>query len=89
MDAKLDKDGDLWLKRAGKWKLQSCPYRSDGMMCGDHCPLLLEIANHPGVSNQGVQLHCITDPLHFNIVQDQRPRPSADEKETPEKELDK
>jgi hypothetical protein len=43
---KIDKDGALWIERAGKWKDQSCPHRF--YSCGDHCPLFSEPMREEG-----------------------------------------
>jgi len=43
MDAKFDKDGNLYLKRADKWKVQRCCLPGRGSSpCRDDCPLLVE-----------------------------------------------
>jgi hypothetical protein len=40
MKIKIDKDGYLWIERAGKMKKQFCPYDSiNEGYCGDWCPL--------------------------------------------------
>lgn len=40
MKIKIDKDGYLWLERAGVMKKQYCPHDPDlQMCCGDWCPL--------------------------------------------------
>jgi len=40
MEGKIDKKGNLWIKRKSKWKLQfhSC----EEVPCGDWCPLFWE-----------------------------------------------
>jgi hypothetical protein len=37
MKIKIDQDGDLWIKRAGRWVIQICPHHAGH--CGDLCPL--------------------------------------------------
>ena len=39
---KINKEGHLEIKRAGKFKLQSCPYKPEFHFCGDWCPLFYE-----------------------------------------------
>ena len=39
---KINKKGHLEIKRAGKFKLQSCPYGIEFCFCGDWCPLFQE-----------------------------------------------
>ena len=39
MKLKIDKDGNLHIERAGRWKKQTCPHAG---LCGDHCPLFGE-----------------------------------------------
>lgn len=47
MNIKIDKDGCLWIERAGKWKQQQCPYGDVELQnryghvptpCSDDCP---------------------------------------------------
>ena len=38
MKIKIDKDGQLAIERAGKFKGQGCPHDNDGAKCGDWCP---------------------------------------------------
>lgn len=42
MEIKIDEEGLLYVKRAGKWKGQVCPYHQTIQGCGDWCPLFLE-----------------------------------------------
>jgi transcription elongation factor Elf1 len=35
---KIDRDGWLWIERAGEMKIQECPYQSCTAKCGDWCP---------------------------------------------------
>ena len=39
---KINKEGHLEIKRAGKFKLQSCPRKPELHFCGDWCPLFHE-----------------------------------------------
>jgi len=34
---KIDEHGSLFIKRAGKWKKQYCPFGTPNS-CADHCP---------------------------------------------------
>jgi hypothetical protein len=38
MKGKIDRDGSLYLERAGKLKGQFCPHQKGLMNCGDWCP---------------------------------------------------
>ena len=43
MDGEINKDGFMYLNRAGSVKRQWCPYASNVKeRCGDHCPLFME-----------------------------------------------
>lgn len=42
MEIKIDKQGNLWIKRGGEWKKQYCPSTYDQPECGDWCPLFGE-----------------------------------------------
>ena len=43
MKIRIDKDGHLWLERAGEMRQQFCPHMpTDGGACGDWCPLFVE-----------------------------------------------
>ena len=42
MKGKINKQGHLAIKRAGKVKVQVCPYQQDDSICGDWCPLFAE-----------------------------------------------
>lgn len=42
MEIKIDKEGYLWILRAGAWKEQSCPYPDAEVGCGDWCSLFGE-----------------------------------------------
>jgi len=44
MKAKINEKGSLMLERAGKFKLQDCPFNKDNF-CGDSCPLFREEIN--------------------------------------------
>ena len=60
MKGKIDKDGILWLERAGEFKRQKCVFtmtliRPEGLEayyqaqgCGDHCPLFCEPEDSTG-----------------------------------------
>jgi len=39
---KIEKSGCLQIERAGKLKDQDCPFNSEAVRCGDHCPLFGE-----------------------------------------------
>jgi hypothetical protein len=42
MKGKIDRDGSLYLERAGKLKGQFCPHQKGLMNCGDWCPHFAE-----------------------------------------------
>lgn len=74
MRARITKDGDLEIQRAGKWKLQVCSHRA--ITCGDHCPSFGE----PGeIELEEIELACAPNTL-FVIEEDLRekePKPDA------------
>ena len=39
---KLNNKGNLFIERAGKFKIQGCPYYHKEAACGDWCPLFVE-----------------------------------------------
>ncbi|MFA5583941.1 MAG: hypothetical protein WDA09_06975 [Bacteriovoracaceae bacterium] len=41
MKIQLNSQGNLFIERAGEFKMQICPFASteDDIPCGDHCPL--------------------------------------------------
>lgn len=41
MKAKIDKNGNFMIERAGVFKQQGCPFSQDAY-CGDWCPLFAE-----------------------------------------------
>lgn len=43
MKFKIDCVGDLYIERAGKFRLQYCPFSND--ICGDKCPLFDKPSN--------------------------------------------
>ena len=47
---KIDKDGWLWIRRAGMLNKQFCPMSNTDVKCGDWCPLFGE----PEVVAEGV-----------------------------------
>jgi hypothetical protein len=57
MKIRLDKNGHLWLERAGKMKQVECPYSYNHYMddfralCGDWCAKFRENSNHPIYKN--------------------------------------
>jgi len=62
MKAKIDKNGDLWIERAGVLKLQICPYTHSvtgagtySVPCGDHCPMF----QYGEYKEKGVKCHQI------------------------------
>lgn len=42
MEGKIDKNGNLEIKRKNKWKYMYCPYSDTGEGCGDWCALFGE-----------------------------------------------
>ena len=73
MEARLDEDGDLELKRASRWVTQFCPYgerNEDGAAdpCGDWCPLFDEDIH------RSVTLRCAGSSVSYTILEDLRKR---------------
>ncbi|HPT70839.1 MAG TPA: hypothetical protein PLE74_00995 [Candidatus Cloacimonadota bacterium] len=56
MDCKISSDGFLFIKRAGTFKKQACPYDKDGGCCGDWCPLFLEPHESPNTGRVQLSL---------------------------------
>lgn len=87
MKAKIDKDGFLYIERAGVMKRQHCPY-VDEQICGDWCPLFGEpqiLTKHSRISttsyetkipiivlcNKTLELEELTDERKENTCQKQ------------------
>lgn len=82
--AKIDKDGHLWVLRAGKWKCQTCPYsrEQENAECGDWCPLFskINIVWQEGLPPRwAVDLGCANERTGLrDIAEDLREQPEAD-----------
>lgn len=44
---KINPEGHLEIKRAGRFQIQSCPYKPEFHFCGDWCPLFEEPYDDP------------------------------------------
>lgn len=67
MKAKIDKDGSLYLERAGKMKDQICPFGiasepTRGAACGDWCPLF---SNYMNEDNSVVVIYICHDKMFY------------------------
>ena len=45
LSGKIDKYGQLWIKRVDAWRLQECPYKGSSRPCGDKCPFFDDSAS--------------------------------------------
>jgi len=77
MEGKINKNGNLRIKRGRKYKDQYCPYESSSevTLCGDWCPQFgepdwyPEAKNWPDTANLNI---CQNRLLHFNQFKDER-----------------
>lgn len=75
MNVKIDTNGSLIVKRAGKDKPQYCPfikamYQDKPWDCGDWCPMFDEVEC---VGGRRVHLRCSNDKYFaFDLVKDER-----------------
>lgn len=71
MKAKLSKGGFLSFYRAGKWRLQYCPYSHTGEdkeePCGDWCPQLDE-----GETEEGTKFLLVSNTYCGEVVDERR-----------------
>lgn len=78
MKAKIDKDGWLWLERAGKFKKQYCLFQNENndlgqAKCGDWCPLFGKIeTNYDLITSEFKIEICQNRILHFDEIIDER-----------------
>ena len=75
MKAKIDKDGCLHLERAGKFKIQCCPYSTrfepgGSSYCGDWCPLFEEPTEDP--NNKVVAIFLCERSIYADELIDER-----------------
>jgi len=54
---KIDKNGHLFLWRAGKWKQQYCYQSGERVYCGDLCPLFGDPEPGGEISMDGKKFH--------------------------------
>jgi len=73
MKGKIDKDGNLWIERAGKMRNMSCPYAEGdshvtSRSCGHWCALFGEPEEYPGC----IHLALCKKTLEFTEFTDER-----------------
>lgn len=79
MIGKINPDGELLIKRSGKWIKQKCPFRvadvnSFGISCSHECPLFYykkEEKDRHGKETQTVRI-CQDRVLFFDELSDER-----------------
>lgn len=76
MKIKIDDKGRLWIKRADKFKEQSCPFNNhpayDKADCGDWCPLFGEPEHNFGERAISGTLQLCKIWLDFETCEDER-----------------
>lgn len=77
MKARINKDHQLELLRAGLWAFQLCPYNEGASRCDDSCPLLFECEPSTTIprGRRHLALRCARDHTVFELVEDLRERP--------------
>lgn len=85
MKIKIDKDGRLFLDRAGKMTKQWCPYSQSDNSCGDWCPHFgepepHEVADNPGMwptyyHQDGEQIRLCHGTVIVGEIEDEREKP--------------
>jgi hypothetical protein len=86
MKGTIDREGTLFIERAGKMKGQSCPFSISMEWCGDWCPLFGEPENYNelGLKFEGVRTGiwirlCQSSCLIFESLKDERGTPCQTE----------
>ena len=80
MEAKINENGLLEIKRTGKWKRQYCPYQQETQYqpiihctCSDCCPHFQEHPRH-------IEMTCGCRIITLEIVSDERSREVEEDK---------
>jgi hypothetical protein len=74
MKGKIDRDGDLYIERAGKLKPQHCPPWNI-VPCGDWCPLFREVNLESKPGKESIVIDLCRRQLVFDEFADERSQP--------------
>lgn len=79
MKGKIDATGWLYIERAGRMKVQVCPYKSNryySKPCGDWCPLFQDPYSYTRQDHiKGILLEICQASIFFEEFEDERESP--------------